>query len=401
MKTVILQPALQATGFSFQKLRFLFLLSTLFVSHYSHSQVNPPHVHNPGIQAPNSPRKIQIAILFDTSGSMDGLIEQAKTTIWQIVNAASNLRYGDAAPTLEIALYDYGNTTISNATYVRKQVDLISDLDSISGKLFGLFTNGGDEYCGAVIESSLNELKWSTDPQDLRIIYIAGNEPFNQGPADYKKVLKDATSKGVIVNTIYCGPYDQGVQEFWYDASLVSQGNYFNIDANRDVVAIETPYDRDINSYNDSLNTTYMGYGSNGYYRMQKQAEEDNNAFSKGAGTKADRAASKASENYSNGSWDLLDAEKEGRVQLDSLKTEELPKELQGKTKAEQQKIIDEKRADRERYQGEINELAQKRSEYINEEKKKRALESGQEDLGTSIINSMNKYASENGYKTN
>lgn len=400
MKTVFLQSAAQASGFSLRKLRFLFLLSTLGISHSFHSQVNTPHQLNNGVQAPSSPRKIQIAILFDTSGSMDGLIEQAKTTIWQIVNAASNLRYGDAAPTLEIALYDYGNTTISNPTYVRKQVDLISDLDSISGKLFGLFTNGGDEYCGAVIESSLNELKWSSDPQDLRIVYIAGNEPFNQGPSDYKKVLKDAAGKNIIVNTIYCGPYDQGVQEFWYDASLVSQGNYFNIDANRDVVSIETPYDGDINKYNDSLNTTYMGYGSSGRYRMDKQAEEDNNAFSKGAGIKAERAVSKSSENYSNSSWDILDAEKEGRVKLDEMKEEELPKELQGKTKAEQQQILDEKRAAREKYQGTINQLAQKRSEYINEEKKKRALESGQEDLGTSIINSMNKYASENGYQT-
>ena len=96
----------------------------------------------------------------------------------------------------------------------------------------------------------------------------------------------------------------------------------------------------------------------------------------------------------------MLDAEKEGKIKLEDMKEEDLPKELQGKTKEEQQKIIDAKRTDRERYQKTINELAQKRSEYINEEKKKRALESGQEDLGTSIIQSMNEYATGNGYRT-
>jgi hypothetical protein len=368
----------------------------------SYAQVQQPTIINPGVAAPppTTAKKIQIAILFDTSGSMDGLIEQAKTTIWQIVNAASQLRVEGAVPKLEIALYDYGNTTIANPRYVRKHVDLISDLDSISGKLFGLFTNGGDEYCGAVIEDAMAELNWSTDPQDLKIIYIAGNEPFNQGPADYKVVLKNAAAKGIIVNTIYCGPYDQGVSEFWYDGALISQGNYFNIDSNREAFNIETPYDQEINTYNDSLNTTYMGYGSAGEYRMEKQAEEDNNAGSKGASNKSERAVSKSTANYDNGSWDLIDAQKRKDFKLDDLKDEELPKELQGKTRKEQEKIIAEKAANRSKYQDNINELAKKRSEFIQAEKEKRALESGQEDLGTSIIKSMKTSAEKQGYTT-
>jgi hypothetical protein len=33
-----------------------------------------------------SKRKIQLVILFDTSNSMDGLLEQAKSRLWEIVN---------------------------------------------------------------------------------------------------------------------------------------------------------------------------------------------------------------------------------------------------------------------------------------------------------------------------
>lgn len=370
-----------------------FLLMALLGNLIVQAQVNQP---NPVPQT--SARKIQIAILFDTSGSMDGLIEQAKSTIWQIVNAASDLRVNGSVPVLEIALYDYGNSGIGNAMYVRKQVDLISDLDSLSGRLFALSTNGGDEYCAAVIQNSLKELKWSTDPNDLKIIYIAGNEPFNQGPVDYKVILKEAAGQNVIVNTIYCGPYDQGVREFWYDGALIAQGNYFNIDSNKEAVIIETPYDETINSYNDSLNQTYMGYGRMGMYREMKQAEEDENAGSKGASNISERAVAKSKANYTNASWDLIDAQKNDSKLLDSLKKEDLPEELQGKTKEEQQKIIDEKRADRERYQKNINELAVKRTEYVNQEKAKRAAESGQEDLGSSIIKSMNTSAEKIGY---
>ena len=37
--------------------------------------------------------KIQVAILLDTSGSMQGLIEQAKSRLWNIVNTLTTLKY--------------------------------------------------------------------------------------------------------------------------------------------------------------------------------------------------------------------------------------------------------------------------------------------------------------------
>jgi len=169
------------------------------------AQLNPP---------PNG-RKVQVAILFDTSNSMDGLIDQAKTRIWSIVNEMSSLRFQGQVPTIEFALSDYGNSGLPVAdNYIRQQVALTTDLDLISEKLFGLSTNGGDEFCGAVIQKSMQDLKWSTDPLDLKMIYIAGNEPFNQGSIAYKEVCSSAQSKNIFVNTIYCGNYDQGIREF-------------------------------------------------------------------------------------------------------------------------------------------------------------------------------------------
>ena len=51
---------------------------------------------------------IQVAILFDTSNSMDGLINQAKSRLWNVVNTLTTLRYNGKAPNIEIALYEYG-----------------------------------------------------------------------------------------------------------------------------------------------------------------------------------------------------------------------------------------------------------------------------------------------------
>lgn len=368
---------------------FLFILTAGFCS-FSFSQTLHPS---------DEARKIQIAILFDTSGSMDGLIEQAKSTIWKIVNTASKMTEKGKAPQLEIALYDYGNDGIKTPNWIRKRTDLIGDLDSISGQLFSLRTNGGSEYCAAVIESSVNDLKWSTKPSDMRIIYIAGNEPFNQGPIDYKKILKLAATKNIVVNTIYCGPYDQGVKELWYDGSLYSQGTYFNINSDQKVPQINTPYDQQIITVNDSLNKTYVGYGVDGLYRANKQAEEDNNAKSMGFGVISERAGAKSKANYENSSWDLVDGVKFGKISLDSIRTQNLlPAELKNKPKEEQLKYIENKNAERIKYQNQIHELSQKREDYIKEELKKMSETNAQKDFGSAIIESLVTTAQKNGF---
>ena len=53
--------------------------------------------------------RIQLAILLDTSNSMDGLIGQAKSTLWNVVNELARSRRGGKIPVLEVALFEYGN----------------------------------------------------------------------------------------------------------------------------------------------------------------------------------------------------------------------------------------------------------------------------------------------------
>ena len=124
--------------------------------------------------------KIQVAVLLDVSGSMDGLIEQAKAQLWNMVSTMGKAKCdGGIAPKIEIALYEYGRTTNdAKAGYVKQLSAFSSDLDMLSQKLFSLTTNGGDEYCGQVIFTSLNELQWDTSPENYKVIFIAGNEDF-------------------------------------------------------------------------------------------------------------------------------------------------------------------------------------------------------------------------------
>lgn len=352
------------------------------------------------IAPPPSDKKVQVAILFDTSNSMDNLIDQAKARIWSIVNEISELRYEGELPTMEFSLYEYGNDGLAEAdNYLRQVLDFTSDLDDLSQKMFALTTNGGSEYCGAVIKKALDDLKWSNDQTDLKMIYIAGNEEFNQGKINYKKACESARSKSVYVNSIFCGGYDEGVRLNWYDGADCSGGDYFNIDADKELVHIETPYDAEIQLYNDSLNGTYYGFGIQGLRKKEVQAFEDSNAEQMAPSVAAERSISKSKKGvYKNGSWDLIDAAEDGK-DITKIDEKDLPKEFKNKTKEEKLALIEEKKAEREKFQNRIGELAVEREKFINEEKKRRE-EEGEEidDFGSSVNESIAKRAKTNGF---
>ena len=317
-------------------------------------------------------RKIQVALLLDTSGSMDGLIEQAKSQLWSIVNEMALAKAEGQAPDIEIALYEYGNDGISySQNYIRQIVPLSKDLDKISEALFALRTNGGSEFCGAAIGKSMDELAWSSSNRDLKMIYIASNEPFNQGGVDYKEMCKKAISKGIVVNTIFCGDKNEGIRTFWKDGADLGEGKYFNIDHNQQPIVVNTPYDQKLNELNNKLNQTYIGYGAEGEAHKRAQAKQDGNAAAQSPAVAAERTVSKSTGAYRADDWDLVDAVKNNKVAVEDLKTTDLPAELKDKSKEEIKVYVAQKEAERTQIQTEIQSLNQQRTVFVQEELKK------------------------------
>lgn len=322
----------------------------------------------------DSTAKIQVALCLDTSNSMDGLIDQAKSQLWKMVNELASTKKAGKTPDIELALYEYGNSGLAvTEGYIRQVSALTTDLDMISEKLFELKTNGGDEYCGWTIQDVTNNLAWSDNNQDLKLIIIAGNEPFNQGKVDYKIACKAAITKGIMVNTIHCGDYEGGVRHFWKDGADLTDGKYMNIDTDAKVVHIETPYDDDILKLNNQLNDTYIGFGSVGRNRKAMQMQQDANAATYGTANNVERAVSKSKKAYRNEKWDLVDAMEKDEEILDEIKKEDLPEEMKGMTKAEQKAYIEKKAKERETLQTEINELNKKRQDFITKKQQENA----------------------------
>lgn len=341
--------------------------------------------------------KIQVAILLDTSGSMQGLIEQAKSRLWNIVNTLTTLKFKGETPEIEISIYEYGSYNLYGGEFIRQITPLTVDLDLISKELFALTTSGSEEYCGTVIRKAVKELEWGRNESDMKLIYIAGNEIFTQGSVPYKTAIAEAVKGNIFVNTIHCGDEEIGIRDFWQDAAIHGKGKFFNIDANAITRQIKTPFDPQIILCNEKLNDTYISYGAIGQERKINQVIQDKNANAISSANYTERAVSKSKAVYKNISWDLVDKMKEDKNILSSIRKEELPKELNGKSNEEIKKIITQKEKERTILQKEIAELAVKRQAYIENELKKEGGDS-RDDLGKAITSSILTFANLKGY---
>lgn len=376
----------------FQKIRKSWLAngaaictSLVMIISCTNAQANAPTA-----PTPPSEKSIKIALLLDTSNSMDGLINQAKAQLWRIVNRLSEAECEGEVPTLQIALYEYGNDRlVSSEGYIRQVVGLTNDLDLISSELFRLTTNGGSEFCGHVIQTSLNQLEWD-DADDLQMIFIAGNEPFSQGSVSYVEACTRALQSGVVVNTIFCGDFNQGINQMWKHGADITSGSYMSINQNSQTVFIPSPYDDQITQLNSQLNTTYIGYGVQGNARMQMQVAQDEAAESIATENLVQRAASKSTFNYSNGHWDLVDAYRDETVDLDGIDQETLPEEFRGMSTEELEEAIEAKMEERQQIQAQILELNQLREDFVAQEQANLSRES---QLGAVMLQAIQEQA--------
>ena len=322
----------------------------------------------------NSPR-IQAAILLDVSNSMDGLIEQAKAQLWTMVNTMGKTKCNGTTPQIQIALYEYGrDENDQKKGYIKQISPFTSDLDKLSQDLFKLTTHGGQEYCGHVIHTSLDELSWDQSTASYKVIFISGNEDFLQGNVSYTLACEEARKKGVIVNTIYCGDRLQGIKEHWNLLGECGNGSFTNINSDAKPEDIPTPYDSTLITLNTKLNGTYIYYGDAGRGKKELQGAMDvSNAKINGYAA-ANRVVSKASpKTYNNSSWDLVDAKNDDKNILDKIDLKTLPDSLKNKNKRQLEVIVNQKSNERSGIQKEIQDISKKRETYIAAEKIKKA----------------------------
>jgi hypothetical protein len=328
-------------------------------------------------QAPARPAPvIDVVLCLDVSSSMNDLIDSAKVKLWDLVNELGGVQ---PTPRLRVGLYSYGHRDYdAKKGWVRKEVDLTDDLDTVYKQLNGLriAPPGSDEYVARVCRDAIAEQKWAADRKALRLIFVCGNEPADQDkevPLD--AVARAAIEKDIVINTIYCRWIGAvaGEVEGWQNLARKAEGRFAQIDMKKGTIAIATPQDRRLEELGAALNRTYVAYGVKELReaKVENQLAQDANAFR--LGVAAGRAGTKATGLYRNTDWDLVDRLKDDpKFDVTKLPEAELPEELKKLKPAERVAYVQKKLAEREHLQKEITELSKQRAEYLGQETKKR-----------------------------
>ncbi len=326
--------------------------------------------------APATRPSVDLALCLDISGSMDGLIDSAKARLWSIVN---DLATAKPVPHLRVALLTYGCDAYDpNTGWVVVDSGLTEDLDMISSKLFALKTNGGTELVGRVVDTAARTLTWSTDPDALRVVIVAGNEGADQDTiVTYQQASKASIERGILVNSMYCGNAADPTSAAWAEVAKLADGQFLCIDQSTGATVAETPFDAQLKTLSASINETYLPIGSAGRVAWANQSEQDANAASLGGGVAAQRCQTKGGELYDNRQWDLVDGCSKGTMKLEEIKDEDLPEAMRGKTLEEKKKMLADNEARRKEIQAQIQIAQAQRDAFVTEESRKFAVAQG------------------------
>lgn len=313
------------------------------------------HIQSLGqVSTIKEPNKIQLALLLDVSGSMDALVFKVKSQFWKIVNYLNTAKKGNKKVVIEYALITYGGDTLSEY-HIDVKSDLTTDLDLLSDKLYKIQVNGSNEFCWQTLDKALNDLSWSENKGDLRLIFIAGNESFNQGEPNPKLIIKKAKKSDIVINTIYCNTTkikQDSISVEWKEVADLSKGNYFSITLDDSTSTDEEHIlDEKLIKYNEKLNKTYIPYGQEGKEKYERMLRQDRNVKLLGMSFFRDRVFYKVQPDFKNETWDLLDAFINDKTILEKLGNRELPSELQNLSSEDMKKYIEQQLYLRASYQ--------------------------------------------------
>lgn len=338
--------------------------------------------------------RIDIVFCIDCSGSMQPVIETAKQKVWAIVNQVARAK---PAPELRIGLIGYGNAMGPFRTF-----PLSADLDEVYKNLLPFDDKlGGDEFVGLAIHKATTDMKWAEGKQVMKVIYVVGNETAHQGPPefDYTRTAPAAIAKGIMVNAIYCGDYDYATASpTWREFAKLADGAYMEIAGKGGAVVVATPFDDELANLSGKLNTTYVGYGGQREAKAAGQADNDQKAAGFNIASAAERAGAKASAQYNNASWDLIDACKNKEFDVRKLKAEDLPEELRALTSDQRVAYVAEKAKARNDIADQIKQLSTKRDAYIREEVQKKGLDTNKA-FDQAVQKSLTEQASKKGFE--
>ena len=340
--------------------------------------------------------KVEVVFVLDTTGSMGGLIGAAKEKIWSI---ATTMGSAQQAPEIRMGLVAYRDR---GDAYITQVTDLSSDLDSVYSTLMGFRAQGGGdgpESVNAALFDAVQKMSWSAEKSTYRAVFLVGDAPPHMdypNEMQYPEILEFAKSRGIVVNAIQSGNSAQTRTE-WTQIAQLGGGEYFDVDQDGSVLAIATPFDKELAVLSARLDATKMFYGSakEREQKAKKSARTAQELSAVSAATQARRAAFNASPSgilnmFSSGS-ELLEDVTSGAVTLDAIPTDELPAPIAALPEKARAEAVSEAVESRKEMERQMADLVGKRDRYLDEQVK--ALGGAKDSLDHKLYDAVRKQA--------
>lgn len=148
---------------------------------------------------------VQVVLALDASGSMDRLFQAVANSLEELLRTLGECRVNGQHARVNVGIVVYGHSLGDGVPYELTPFSL--ELEMMRDKVSSINCDGVYENCGEAIDFAVKNYPWNKRRrrQLLKVLFIAGNESFDQGSVNYRDALAAAQEQGIIVNTIHCG----------------------------------------------------------------------------------------------------------------------------------------------------------------------------------------------------
>ncbi len=322
------------------------------------SSSSPPTALPPAVDTSSAAHQIDVVFAIDTTGSMGGLIDGAKRTVWSI---AGHIKQLDSQADVRIGLVDYRDTD-SDSGYVTRDYALSGDLDQMFVHLSSFRAHGGGdtpEHVDAALYDALHKMQWR--PGAKKMIFLVGDAPpAKRGDVPTFDVLaRQAADRQIVINTIRAG-LDGETERTFQQIAMLGNGDFSNIQQDGGVNQIATPYDAKLAELSTMVDSTAVIVGSDGV--RGAYAEKMAAGSAAPAPAKADRAGYYMGKGGKpRDSADIVG----GDTDLSTIAPSALPEAMRSLSKDELKAEVATRSAKRAEAQKEIEQLVKQRADYL------------------------------------
>jgi len=345
---------------------------------------------------------VDVVFTLDLSGSTNGLVDDVRDQLWDIINQVDTYRPG---VDLRIGVVAFSRPSFGRDNgYVKVLSDLTTNFELPAFELARLKPSieKGDQLVGTALFTAVKDMGWSDAENAIKVIFLAGNGGTHLDRYRYRDAYAEAARRGIVVNTVYCFSSNYKKEIFrWKEIATQTGGTQYDmvVHHRNPIILTCTETDR-LHELSRRFDNTYIAYGQygNDVRHMIRLIDQTAEAASEQAFQS--RLQYKLSAHFQSRQhqWDLVDYVKATNSDFRELDFQFLPDSLKGYTPARLRVLVMALKDERLRLMRDIRTLlGVDRQRIINETVRKHEYDRNPDTLDRIVISWLNRAAEERG----